>query len=72
MRDPRHDALSNLLAVIHRDGGQREQDVGSVAAALEAEAIVIALRTELSELLQKYPASASTTAPPRPYTASSA
>lgn len=41
--EAREEALGNLLAVIHRDGGHRALEVGTKQAALEAEKIVAGL-----------------------------
>lgn len=44
--------LSNLLAVIHRDGGHYEQDFGTLKAAKAAEQIVINLRSRCEGLIE--------------------
>ena len=49
----RSTALSNLLAVIHRDGGQYEQDHDIRTAAQTAEEIVLQLRTGLQDARQR-------------------
>ena len=41
--EAREEALGNLLAVIHGDGGHRALEVGTKQAALEAEKIVAGL-----------------------------
>jgi hypothetical protein len=46
-----HDApLLNLLAVIHRDGGQHTCEVGAKQSAADAEKIVVRLREELEQI----------------------
>jgi len=45
----REEALGNLLAVIHGDGGHRALEVGTKQAALEAEKIVANLLSSASE-----------------------
>jgi hypothetical protein len=39
----------NLLAVVHRDGGQHTSIVGFAESCTEAEAVVVALRAQLAE-----------------------
>lgn len=47
-------AVGNLLAVIHGDGGQHQQEVGTETACKEAEQIVRLLWTELSDKKEMY------------------
>ena len=42
--------VSNLLAVIHRDGGQYQSQHGDCKATVDAQTIIIQLREELAEL----------------------
>jgi transcription elongation factor GreA-like protein len=46
------DALSNLLAVLHRDGGHHEGDVGTKQATEDAIKIYYQLRAELDEAIR--------------------
>lgn len=46
-------ALGNLLAVIHRDGGHRQEAVGVEKAAIEAEGIIAHLLSTLQPVAQK-------------------
>ena len=50
-KDRYKEALSNLLAVIHRDGGHRIEEVGMLAASKEAEKIVAAFNARPVQLL---------------------
>jgi len=47
--DKWEDSALNLLAVVHRDGGQHTATVGFSASCTEAEAVVVALRAKLAE-----------------------
>jgi hypothetical protein len=47
--DEWEDSALNLLAVVHRDGGQHTATVGFSASCTEAEAAVVALRAKLAE-----------------------
>ena len=46
--DQWEDSALNLLAVVHRDGGQHTATVGFSASCTEAEAVVVALRAALN------------------------
>jgi hypothetical protein len=49
MLDKWEDSALNLLAVVHRDGGQHTATVGFAASCTEAEAVVVALRAKLAD-----------------------
>jgi|GEM_PF-1622544 len=56
--EAREEALGNLLAVIHGDGGHRALEVGTKQAALEAEKIVANLLSSAPEAREGYPSGA--------------
>lgn len=59
-------AVGNLLAVIHGDGGHYLAKVGLEQACIDAEAVVTQLRKEISNLQYKYELSSATRDLPQP------
>jgi hypothetical protein len=51
--DKWEDSALNLLAVVHRDGGQHTATVGFAASCTEAEAVVVALRAKLDAIREE-------------------